>query len=394
MKPGKNYMNIVKKVYRNTPTVFRFVFWPAENVLRFLKYLRIDQWVLSGKEKTRQQQLNILYAGVTVNKNYVAELAFGNNWQEEYLGKVWLWRVWLRTRQKNNIGLKVVEVPKTLRWALQRQKSFYVPCWVRGEIDIPADISLFVRRNPSLASNVNKIIRNRLSFEVTCGAPIFQEFFDTMYLPYISKIHGNRAVFENFEDLKQRFGKCNILLIEKDGKKIAGMLFQRTKQAVRLLVLGVKDGNLDYVRDGALLASYYFSIQHAQESGCKRVILGGSRAFLEDGILQHKKKWNYRITKYVGTGFLLELVSVTDSTKSFLMNNPFIFDEGANLMGAVFSDDNRPVDEKDLFRLARKYDFVGISNLVFYRFTESGFYRWNNLRLSRIQTLRVPKKLS
>ena len=52
--------------------------------------------------------------------------------------------------------------------------------------------------------------------------------------------------------------------------------------------------------------------------------MGTSRAFLEDGVLNAKRKWNYGITHSSMTLMMLKIPSFSNGAISFLMNHPFI----------------------------------------------------------------------
>jgi hypothetical protein len=147
------------------------------------------------------------------------------------------------------------------------------------------------------------------------------------------------------------------------------------------LILGVKDGNPDYVRDGALTALYYFMICFAQEAGYKWINFGGSRAFLNDGVLQHKKKWEMKISGKSDVYFRMQITSVSDSVKSFLWNNPFIFKDNGQLNSAVFWADKQPLNENSMQDLCKRYSFPGISKLILYTFTTDGYARWQDVSL-------------
>lgn len=234
-------------------------------------------------------------------------------------------------------------------------------------MDISVDISSFVK-NKSLQSDLRRIRSNRLSFELKNELPQFDNFYYNMYLPYITKRHGNQAFVMKYESMKEKFRNCDLLLIKKEKEYIAGILLAYEKDVARLWSIGVKDGNSDYIKYGAIGALFYFSIHHLKGKGYKRVSFGLSRAFLNDGVLQYKKKWNLQMVDTDRLGFLFSPLSKTAAMKGFLLNNPFIYIKKPKINGAVFMESNQPLTKKDLQKIRDDYYLVGMNKLVIYKF--------------------------
>ena len=93
-----------------------------------------------------------------------------------------------------------------------------------------------------------------------------------------------------------------MILIKFKDQEIAGSLIAYKGHNARLWCFGIKDANPDYVKMGAFGALYYFSFQYLKNKGFKQVGVGGSRPFLNDGVLNYKKKWGLRITDLISQG--------------------------------------------------------------------------------------------
>ena len=283
------------------PDYLRFIYRPGQMLIRNLRNLRIKLWVVTGLELNTKQELTILYASNNTNMNYFIKLAFGDNCKINYLGKVWLSQIPKLAKQKNDIySMLVVEVPKFVLFNLK--DSFYIPCWVRGEVDISGDIDSIILKNHSLEDARRLIRKNELSFEETNEASRLSDFYYHMYLPYISKRFGDVALIDNYQLLKRRFHTCDLILIKFKDQEIAGSLIAYKGHNARLWCFGIKDANPDYVKMGAFGALYYFSFQYLKNKGFKQVGVGGSRPFLNDGVLNYKKKWGLRITDLISQG--------------------------------------------------------------------------------------------
>ena len=330
-------------------------------------------WIIAGDEISSRQKLVIIYAGREKNKNYLVWLAFNDTFEENHMGKTWLWE--LHKMAKGNgydSSLMIVEVPNFFSKFLGKKKCFYVPSWVSGEIDISVNNpSLFKQRNTSLKSDLSKIRRNKLQFEVTKDLTRLHDFYCNMYKPYIAKAHGNSAVEMSYEYVKSKFTRSNslkdLLLIKQGDEYRAGVMLIYLGNSAKLLFLGVKDGNLDYVREGVIGALFYFSVQYLSEKGVTRIDFGASRPFLKDGVLRFKSKWNQRISTERKMVFLFKPISMTGGVKGFFLNNPFIYKDKTELKGAIFIESDLSLSQSDIKRIYKDYYIPGLSKLVIYQ---------------------------
>lgn len=366
-----------KRVYDKTPNCLRRILWPVRLIYRFFNILRLDLWTIMGDEISSGKKLVIFYAGRELDKNFLVRLAFDGTFEENYIGKKWLWQIPHIVKEgEHGCSLIVVEVPNSLRILSRKMKCLYIPSWVNGETDISVDNpSLFKHRNTSLKSDLTKIRRNKLQFEVTNDLYQLHNFFYNMYVPYITKVHSSRSKIMSYDYVKREFRKGglfnDLLLIKEHEEYIAGVLLHYKKNRAKLSTLGVKEGNLDYVKDGAIGALFYFSVQYLAEKGATRIDFGGSRPFLKDGVLRYKRKWNQKISDKKEIGFLIKMVSKTEAVKGFFLNNPFIFEDKTGLNGAVFVESDQSLSKGDFVRIYKDYYLNGLSKLVIYQFGQT-----------------------
>jgi hypothetical protein len=360
-----------KALYHKTPSCLRFLFIPVLLIYRVIPYIYTDQWIITGTEISSQQNLTIMVNGGEENKNYLAELAFGSSRLEKYCGKKWLWKASFENRKKiEGYSLRITEVPAKISRFFKKRQDFYVPCWVHGEIDISENFPAIIQNNLSIRSDLRRIAKNGLYSEFTKKTEHFDLFYRKMYLPFIKERYGIRAFYDDRESLKNIFNKGGLILIKKGEEALAGSLIIYEKKIAHPYSFGVKDGNLDYVRLGAIGALYYFAFSHFREKGYGKVNLGHSRAFLKDGVLIYKKKWNLRIDGKHETGFLISLLSSTSGSRAFLVNNPFICIEKKKINGAVFVDTPQSFSQIDLTTIRKKYYMNGMDELYVYKFAQ------------------------
>jgi len=329
--------------------------------------------MILGKEIKSRHELSLFFAGSVQSKNYLTKSAFGDFYNEQYIGKIWLWRISHVVKKKRiNSSLMVTEVYNLLSVFYNKQKCFCVPCHIASEIDISKNFTSFLKK-PSFKADLRSLRRNKLKIEVTKNLSLLNYFYHNMHTPYIKKVHGNRAILLPYEYVKEIFNNCDLYLLKKEKVYIAGVLVVYSEKGkARLWILGIKDGSRNYViKDRAIGVLNYLAILHLKEKGIKKVNLGFSRAFFSDGVLQSKQKWDSALIGRSESCFLIKPLSRKDGVKSFLLNNPFIFYQKRQLNGAVFVENNKAISMEQFKKIYKNYFLPGMHKIYIYRFRGS-----------------------
>lgn len=365
---------MVRKLYDKVPLRFRWIASPLTYCDRLLFDLRPKLWILSGNERISNMPVSILYAVNDLNadrirnKNYMLGLIFGDSFHENYIGQTWLWKISkIAEDQGQNCSFVIVQVHESHRKLLRSSKWFYIPNWVSGKVEIPNDPS--VTKDSSLKSDLRRIRKHSLHYEVTRNQKRFDDFYYNMYIPHITKVHGISANIMSYDYMRAEFQKCELLLVKKQEKRIAGILIAY-EEVPRLWSLGVRDSNPEYIRDGAVGALFYYSLLYLKEIGYTTITFGMSRAFLRDGVLRYKKKWSQKIVGKTSYGYALKVLTYTDPAKAFLQENPFIFDNHEDLQGAVFVNADKSLSSEKLQKIDEKYFHDGLTKLYIYCFQD------------------------
>jgi hypothetical protein len=354
---------ISKTVYYNIPPFLRFVFWPVEKVYWLLSILKLDSWIISGEEILSQQDLSIFYAGKKENKHFLIKLAFNTNYKDKYNGKIWIWKIAAIVKKMNIESIiSITEAPLFICKIFGNRKSFSMPGWVYGELDISGDLSSFMNKR-SYKSDKRKVRKYDLKSEVINEKTILHDWYYNMHVPFIKKVHGPAAIIIDYDQVKKKFKKCDLFFITQRHEKIAGGLIVVSKKRVNFWFLGIKDGNFDYVRDGAIGALYYLSILYYKEKGIKKIEMGPSRSFLDDGVLKYKKNRYMRIANTSKTYFLIKPLITTPGVKGFFLKNPMIVMNKKTLNGIIFADNDQLFNENYFDEIIREYYIKGLSKL-------------------------------
>lgn len=362
---------------------------PTSLYLRLRSYIssrRTNLWRLSDRPD-EGHQLVVAYAGREKNKEYLKDVVFGGNCQEENVGRVWKHR--LRHAAGPDAAILVSEYDADLKLINSNSCGFMLPFWLGWIADISGDVKKMVKSARTLEYNLSKIKNNNLEYEIVDSDEAYALFYDTMYLPYIKRRFDSTAHFLTREEIQADRENCELLFIKQGqaylsgllikydteysknwdvGVKNAGATIVKTERYPRNWAVGVKDANPDYMKAGAVGALYYFLIVYLKEKGYDWVHFGGTRPFHSDGVLTYKKKWPLQCAGFTQQGFNLQITSTSSETIDFLTNFPFIYLDAGNLNSAVFINPDEPLSPKNIKKACNSYLINGIEKVVLYVF--------------------------
>ena len=340
---------------------------PFRRVVRYLRarldIYRPNVWVLEGTERWSGECLKVVVTGQLEHRNFLANLVFGGPWAEITRRRMWLWNIFrLANRRGTDYGLVMVDTAVPSCRAYEKYGWFLVPAWIRTEVDLMTAAEQ-IKRSTSIKSDLSKIRKNRFEFEIRTGEDEFEHFYHETYIPYARNVYGDMAFLDTYEDMKNKVGICEFLVITQDTGQIAEQMLLYEDGGIRAYALGIKGANREYVKQGALAAVYYFSILYATRKGHKKLHLGGARPFVKDGVLQYKKKWGARIVGNTSRWFVFKVVHESVATRAFLAKNPFVYESDGKLVGAVFIDDGTFCSNEEVKRIERDYHDLGLGSV-------------------------------
>ncbi|HSH69946.1 MAG TPA: GNAT family N-acetyltransferase, partial [Deferrisomatales bacterium] len=183
----------------------------------------------------------------------------------------------------------------------------HVPEWVGTWLPVPRDPEPLARAPRSLRDDLRFVRNSRLQPRLSRQEAGFEEFYRDMYVPFIHNRHGEFSHPHGYRSLRRAFRQGGLLWAERDGQKIAGALFETSREVLHFRALGTAGGDPALVKRGGLAALYGFMVDHARAQGCARVDLGTNRALLQDGVLRYKRKWGAVLADRAETRFELLL---------------------------------------------------------------------------------------
>ncbi|MFZ7132674.1 MAG: hypothetical protein ACOWWR_09985 [Eubacteriales bacterium] len=357
--------------------------WILSFIRQYIQWFKMEQWLLCGSELHSNKKITVLYTGVFLNMNYFAGIIFGADYEESYLGRYHRWNFLKNFNNKNmDYSMVVTEGLKIFSGYMKMNHYTYIPGWILGKIELPDKISNMFN-NSSIKSDINHIKSNKLEYILTKDTEHFNLFYYNMYLPFIKARHGNSAILRTYYDLYRKYKNGSLLMVKKADEFVAGMLITFDKKYGHLQNLGVIEGDLTHIKEGVISALYYYSIQYIYSLGYRKIDVGATRSFLNDGIMCYKKKWGFKVEKDSAAGFFIKINKLSWGIYGFLQHNPYITTskKGNNIV--IFNNTDETLEETINRNIENKHLSAGLDGIIINKISPQG---------SIYQNLRIPLK--
>ena len=335
----------------------------VQQTRNMLSRYRPAAWRLEGCVRDGDAPLSIVFAGQVESKNYLAHLAFSDPPTEATLGPQWVVEVLPPARAMAKADIAIAELDPWQRRLLRDRFDFHLPCWVGGDVDIERAVS-HIRASKNAKEDLRRIRRDKFGYRIEHGAEALERFYLEMYRPYIDAVYGDRAFAMSYREMMERCDCSELFVVTMRDEPVAGLIILYEADGPRAWSLGVRRGDRGYVKAGALRALDYLLLFHLAEKGCRRVHMGASRPFLNDGVLRHKRRLGLRLNGGSRLGFGVRLSAPSRGAETFLRNNPFIFENDDVYRGAIFVERSFSVsalDERQ--RWWREYGMEGLRDV-------------------------------
>jgi hypothetical protein len=196
------------------------------------------------------------------------------------------------------------------------------------------------KKSRSGFDRIRRWIRSQnLSYEITKTVEAQKDFYENMYLPFISKRHNDSSLIIDFQGIFSDTLPSEVFFIKKNDKVVAGAVVRYWENRPSLSFLGVKEGHIEDVKRWNTGVIYYFVITELQKKGIKMLFIGGSPPILTNGLLFFKMKLLAQIDHekpYQPAGCVsLHVLKFTEGVRDFLKTNPFVFIKNDGKMAAA-----------------------------------------------------------
>jgi len=330
-------------------------FW-IKNNRKEVNLPKVQAVIISGKAKNTQDNLAFAYVGIDfINARYWASMFFQNPlygvpemFSEPNLKTVLM-------KKHPDCSFLIQEYSPATSY-LSNEKSFIVPRFINTALDISPPIKEVLKQSKSGLGRIARWVRARnLSYECVNSTEAQQEFYYQMYLPFIRARHEDSALIVSFDGIFSPKVRSDLIMVTKNGQRLAGAVLHYWENRPMLGFFGVKMDKINEIEKAYNGAGYYFPIVELKKKNFHTMFLGGSPAFLLNGINLMKIKLHAQIEAeqpWQNSGMvILSLLKKTDEVKNFLASNPFAFvgKEGA-LKAAVWLPLNKNPDLTETIR--------------------------------------------
>lgn len=310
-----------------------------------------------------QRPLAITYCGQVANKNYIAHIAFNGAWAERAKNRATTWRLALGGRKALRADeLVIFETNPHSRRLLRGRYQLDIPTWVGGTLELD-HVMQRLRRSRNAKKDMSRFARAGVSYEIRKDRQAFDDFYHRMYKPYMTAVYGDRAFVMGYHDMVRRIDHCELLLIKRRDEYVSGAILVYENGMVKGWSVGVKEGDRQYVKTGALKAIDYFQAIYLHQKGFRTLHLGGSRPFLNDGVLRKKRAEGMQITDDSPLRFGLMFSPKSESFAAFLASNPLICRRDGSYWSTVVVDQDAPLSVQRFHELYDEYYVAGAAGL-------------------------------
>ncbi len=330
---------------------------------------------LSGEEKHSKNHLTVHVIGADrAFIAFVSRLLFSDTPRIKPLRPVspWALETYHATPETNLIFVRMDRFFMTF---LQSNGYVTMPEWITMILplrDHHGDLRTSVRRN------MRRIIQRRITddytYETTTDPERLDEFYHDMYVPYVQRRFGDCAIITPYKRMKELFKTGMLLFVKKNNTCTQGILIKhRTPTMAMLTHCGALETDTDTSAQGMGPILYYFSILWAKEHNVSHLDLGICRGFLDDGVMQNKRRWNAAIRPWRSRNIpdqFSEIIGMrfgdaTESLQQSLCHNPFIYLDGkSRLHGMICVPSEKIPAAKEMRHYQNTYAFPGLTSLT------------------------------
>ena len=312
-----------------------------------LNAFRPDCTIIRGRHLTGQR-ITFLRCGGThpvENRFFIGKILSELD-EERPIGKIPFWRL-RKIAKEAKVDFTLIHLDQALAWAAETlikragSEVFRTPLFLETVVDLSDEKKLLSGSN--LKRDIQRIQKNAFSIERTTEPADLLTFIRKFRDPYVAKRHPLDAPSYRYDPAiftkKSLEGSgFSLLKIMHEGQWVAGEVIADSFQGrPALWELGVKDGDTHLVRQGALAAAYWLSIEFLIQQGAQSVSFARMRPYINEGVLKYKSKFKPTVTNNSSRRVLIVPNLSSQITRDVLVEEPFIIEEGGKLIPLGFS---------------------------------------------------------
>ena len=293
--------------------------------------LRLKVVVLGGYAADSQTRVTVAYIGEGDSLAFLQHSLFKEGQAKcDQRGNCFTWQAPARALAlADEADMVVLERNDLLSWVPTFGEWHIAPPWLRMCRDFrPGEdwqqLKQSMRRQKD---NIRCVRRGGYTYRFTNDDAEFDFFYSHMYLPFTKARYQNRAIVSDEAYLRSFFRRGTLMMALSRGERpVAAQICVVRGSVLYLVGLGVLDGDLSWMQDGAVSALYYYTMQWAYQQGLRRADWGRCRPFVTDGRFKHKERWGLHPERdpWVHSEWLFWVPGGSAAARAWLQAHPFV----------------------------------------------------------------------
>jgi hypothetical protein len=222
----------------------------------------------------------------------------------------------------------VAEVHRWLAPRFRRAGWLIVPNSVRWHGDVASVPPLEPSR--SLLANLAKIRKHGFSLLQASGPGDWAEFYETMVEPQARARHGSRVWLPSPALRRAIAQRGTLHLVMENGVRVAGACTIPNGDTLWFPLIGVRAGDPQLLQRGASVAALALPVEWARTQNYRRLDLGRTGPFVNDGLLQYKRNWGFVPVPDPLTHFTALWLG-SNAARQVFRHQPVLVEDGAGL---------------------------------------------------------------
>lgn len=358
-----------------------------ESLSRPLRIFKINESIITGKEKYSGAAIKVLYLGETedspflqLGKIYSRGEAAGKYLNYQFVLDSIYSDYEIVTQKKNvsalNIQKRILRRGKEVDLIIADVESCFfpdikaapylvLPKWIWQKLTLAESWDAIMRNfSKNLRKELRRILKRGYQYVVSGSESHFRQFYYEMYLPYTERRFGKLATPNKSREMQQGFtGDREIQFLLQNEQVVVGVLQKYTRDQMISVMSAAADHFTPDMIKGAFTAMDYFGIMTAFEKGCRSIDFMGSRPFLKDGPFRYKRKWGAAIVEcpFPVNDFHFKICNFNSGVRNFFSNNPIITKRGDQYVGKVLLTQQATRDNIEY--CLKNYTTCGLSHI-------------------------------
>lgn len=291
---------------------------------------------LEGVEVDTSEKLEVAYIGDKSNYEYILSLLFSEAPRVIRERRCAWWSInRLFKRARKQVDLVVGDIDFPLDLCVRKKGVLVLPRWLKQQVVIADEWEhvLAKLRRKTRREALRSIRKHHLKARVVRDDRSNDAFYHQLYKPYIHRRYGSQAAVVDERRFLRECASGQLIQVLQDDRVVGAVLAHVAGRQLTLAWVGIDKCVEDDKLNGVTDALDLYSLLYAYTQGCDVMDMGGSRPFINDGVLRYKQKWGAGISRGLvpkGSYFFAPL-RMSVAMESFLFHNPMIICDSRGL---------------------------------------------------------------